>query len=170
MSWMRNVLVGLVAVAIAIGIYVGKTQAPVSLAALAERSLPLEVALSNGKPTILEFYAEWCSACQAMAPIIAELEASFNGEVNLVMLNVDNTKWLPELAQYRVNGIPHFEFLNRDGRSIATAIGSQPPLVMAQYVTALKTDAEFPVVDASQGQTSPMRSPRSDATQPRSHS
>ncbi len=170
MGWMRNLLVGLVAVAIAIGIYVGKTQAPVSLAALAERSIPFEVALSNGKPTILEFYADWCGSCQAMAPIIADLETSFNGEVNLVMLNVDNTKWLPELTQYRVNGIPHFEFLNREGRSIATAIGSQPRFIMEQYVAALQTNAEFPVVDSGRGNTSPMRSPRSDATQPRSHS
>jgi thiol-disulfide isomerase/thioredoxin len=36
-----------------------------SLAALEQASVPLDVALANGRPTVLEFYATWCVACRA---------------------------------------------------------------------------------------------------------
>ena len=49
-----------------------------------------------------------------MAPDIQQLKDSYAGRVNFVMLNVDNTKWLPEMLNYRVDGIPHFEFLAAD--------------------------------------------------------
>ena len=39
-----------------------------SLAALEERAVPLEVALTNGKPTVMEFYANWWVALNAMRP------------------------------------------------------------------------------------------------------
>jgi len=54
--------------------------------------------VANGKPTLIEFYANWCS--QAMAPIW--LTAKYPDSVNFVMLNVDNTKWLPEILKYLV--------------------------------------------------------------------
>ena len=38
-----------------------------SLDSQAEAAIPLEVALENGKPSLMEFYATWCTSCQVMA-------------------------------------------------------------------------------------------------------
>ena len=99
---LRNLLVVMVAIALSVALFLGvKSQTKeVSLTALDEKSTPLEVALSNNKPTLMEFYANWCTVCQAMAPDIAQLEQQYADKVNFVMLNVDNTKWLPEMLKY----------------------------------------------------------------------
>ncbi|MEM9535125.1 MAG: thioredoxin family protein [Cyanobacteria bacterium P01_E01_bin.45] len=140
----------------------------ISLESLAQRAVPLEVAQANGKPTLIEFYADWCTSCRQMAPTVAELEESFAGDINFVMLNVDNTKWLPELTSYRVNGIPHFEFLDGGGQSLGTAIGEQPKLILASNLTALRD--RLPLTNAANtGQVSNFEAPIGDSTQPRSH-
>ena len=72
-----------------------------------------------------------------MAPDIAALEGQYGDKVNFVMLNVDNTKWLPEMLKYRVDGIPHFVFLGKQGESQAEAIGDQPRTIMANNLEAV---------------------------------
>lgn len=170
----RNFLVVLVAIALSVSLFIGlRSQTnSVSLTALDENSTPLEVALSNGKPTLMEFYANWCTVCQAMAPDIAQLEEEYAGKVNFVMLNVDNTKWLPEMLKYRVDGIPHFVFLNQTGEAIAQAIGEQPRTIMATNLDALVADAPLPYAQAS-GQVSKFTAPvapASSSDDPRLHS
>ena len=41
---------------------------------LAKNSLLPETALSNGKPTVFEFYADWCEACKKMAPDMTKMK------------------------------------------------------------------------------------------------
>jgi thiol-disulfide isomerase/thioredoxin len=54
--------------------------------------VPIEQALSNGRPTVLEFYADWCEVCRETAPNVMDVERSLKDRVNFVMLNVDNAK------------------------------------------------------------------------------
>jgi thiol-disulfide isomerase/thioredoxin len=167
----RNLLIVIVAIALSVALFLGiKSQnTDVSLTALDENSTPLEVALSNGKPTLMEFYANWCTVCQAMAPDIAQLEQEY-ADVNYVMLNVDNTKWLPEMLKYRVDGIPHFVFLDRQGEAIASVVGSQPRTIMATNLEAMVADRPLPYAQAS-GEVSKFTAPVAPAAKddPRSH-
>lgn len=169
----RNLLIVLVAVALSVALFLGfKTQGnAVSLTSLDEQSTPLEVALSNGKPTLMEFYANWCTSCQAMAPDIAQLEKDYDKSVNFVMLNVDNTKWLPEILKYRVDGIPHFVFMGKDGNAIAQTVGKQPRTIMSSNLDALVADLPLPYAQSSKGQVSKFSAPTTPKSDdPRLHS
>ncbi|NWF62486.1 MAG: thioredoxin fold domain-containing protein [Fischerella sp.] len=169
----RNFLIAMVAIALSVALVLGlRTEtSSASLAKLAEQSTPLEVAMTNGKPSLVEFYADWCTVCQKMAPDITQLEQQYTDKMNFVMLNVDNTKWLPEMLKYRVDGIPHFVFLNQNGEVLAQAIGDQPRTIMASNLEALIEDSPLPYAQAS-GQVSKVSTslaPAPSQDDPRSH-
>lgn len=136
---LRNLVIAVAAIVLTVAVFFGlRTQAATpSLATLAQTATPYETAQINGKPTLLEFYADWCTACQAMAPAMADLRQAYGDRVNFVMLNIDNDKWLPEMLQYRVDGIPHFVYFDQGHTAVATAIGEQPRTILAENLEAL---------------------------------
>ncbi len=142
----RNIAIACAAVILSVTVFLGlRTQASTtSLPSLAASAVPYEVAQTNGKPSLVEFYANWCTTCQAMAGDMADLKAVYGEQVNFVMLNVDNNKWLPEMLQYRVDGIPHFVYLNQVNEPIATAIGEQPKVILSDNLEALIASQPLP--------------------------
>jgi thiol-disulfide isomerase/thioredoxin len=143
---------------------------------LARRSIPLNQALSNGKPSLVEFYADWCEACRSMAPAMADLEKQ-HPEINLVMLNVDNPTWQPELQRWQVNGIPHLQLFNSKGESVGRSVGLRLNAELLSLASALSEGRSLPdlagvgaissLVDESQ--ISRENSISSAAAGPRSH-
>lgn len=170
----RNFLIAVAAIALTVAIFLGShSQNPsASLSKMASEATPFNVATSNGKPTLLEFYANWCTTCQSMVPQMAALQKQYAEPLNFVMLNVDNTKWLPEITYYRVDGIPHFVFLDRQGKAIAQTIGEQPSSIMEENIKALIAGLPLPHAQST-GQISPWETPINStskrATDPRSH-
>lgn len=114
----------------------------VSLKDLTALALPFEEALSNGKPTVVEFYADWCEVCRELAPDVYKVEQQYKDRVNFVMLNVDNTKWEQELDEFGVEGIPHFAFLDKKGDEEGNVVGRLPRQYLLENVDALARGEE----------------------------
>jgi len=98
-------------------------QAP--LERLARQSLDLGVALKDGRPTVVEFYADWCEACRSMAPAMEAIESGHRGELDVVLLNVDNPRWQNEVERYEVNGIPQLELFDAQGQQVGRSLGAR---------------------------------------------
>lgn len=145
-SRLRNISIAFAAIALSVALFLGwqspRTEA--SLAAQARSAVPLEVAASNGKPTALEFYADWCTSCQAMAADLAALKAEYGDRINFVMLNIDNDRWLPEVLDYNVDGIPHFVYRNGRGETVAETIGEIPRTALGANLDALLAGEPLP--------------------------
>jgi thioredoxin 1 len=57
-------------------------------------------------PILVDFYADWCSPCQAMTPIIEEVLFELAGKIKLLKVNIDKQ---PQLSQqFGVRSIPHY--------------------------------------------------------------
>lgn len=170
----RNFLIAIASIVLTVALFLGLNgeTSVGTLKALAEDATPLEVALANEKPTLMEFYADWCTSCQAMAKDLAELKEQYRDRLNFVMLNVDNNKWLPEMLNYHVDGIPHFVFLDQKGSAIAQSIGEIPRLIMAENLEALIAEKPLPYAQAT-GQVSAVKVPvtpeSSSESDPRRH-
>lgn len=124
----------------AVGLFVsGRLDFGVSLKDLSAAALSYEEALSNGKPTVVEFYADWCEVCRELAPDVYKVEQQYKDRVNFVMLNVDNTKWEQELDEFGVEGIPHFAFLDKNGNEEGNVVGKLPKKYFMENIDALAT-------------------------------
>jgi len=171
--WIRNGMIGVAGLLLVGGLF-GATSTDFSKVTpkdLVQRSVPYETAQTNGLPTLIEFYADWCVTCKLMAPTVAKLEKQYQGKFNLVMLNVDNPKWSPELDRYRVDGIPHYVFLGSDGEIKGNVIGEQSETVFGSNVDSLVQGQPLPYARPTPGQVSTFKSSKLPAqVQPRAHS
>ena len=79
--------------------------------------------LQSDTPAIVDFWAEWCAPCRAIAPIIADLAASYGGQVKVVKMNVDENPATP--ARYGVRAIPTI-LAFKDGTVVEQITGARP--------------------------------------------
>ena len=63
-----------------------------------------ETVAGSDQPVIVDFWAEWCGPCKAIAPILTELSTELGEKVTIAKVNVDDN---PDLAmRYNVMSIP----------------------------------------------------------------
>jgi thioredoxin 1 len=91
--------------------------------AVSEATFGQEV-LSANEPVLVDFWAEWCGPCRAIAPVLDELSSELEGKVKIVKLNVDENPSIA--AQYGVRSIPTM-ILFKGGQAADMKIGAGTP-------------------------------------------
>lgn len=82
-----------------------------------------DLVIKSTKPVLVDFWAEWCGPCKALAPVLDEIANELGDKAELVKVNVDQAG---ELAQkYGIRGIPTLIFF-KDGEVKSTLVGNQP--------------------------------------------
>ena len=109
----------------------------VALKASAQTAISYDLAMANHKPTLIEFYADWCTTCQALAPTLQAVHQQFAADLNLVMLNIDDPQWRSQIQQFRINGVPHLVLLNTDQTIAGTFVGEIPRQILSDRITNL---------------------------------
>lgn len=75
----------------------------------------------DNKPVLVDFFADWCTPCIMMSPIIDELSEKFKGKINFGKVNVDENSQLA--GKFNIRSIPNF-ILFKDGKPVEQFIGS----------------------------------------------
>ena len=92
-----------------------------------------EALVANQGLVMVDFWAEWCRPCRAIAPVLEELAEASEGRVTLMKVNVDEN---PGLAvRYGIRSIPTILFV-KQGRVVDRVIGAAPKAVLQDILDA----------------------------------
>ena len=82
---------------------------------------------------MVDFWADWCAPCHALAPILEDLAANSGGRVSLANVNVDENPGLAE--RYGIRAIPTVLFF-RDGEVVDRVTGAVSKAVLQKILDA----------------------------------
>lgn len=87
--------------------------------------------LKSGRPVLVDFWAEWCGPCRAIAPALEELAKDMGSEITVAKVNVDENHSTP--AKYGVRGIPTL-ILFKNGQVASMKVGAMPKQKLYEWV------------------------------------
>jgi thioredoxin 1 len=101
-----------------------------STSKVTDQSFDTDVLKSQG-PVLVDFWAEWCGPCKAIAPALDDLAKDMAGKLTVAKINIDENPGVP--TKYGVRGIPTL-MLFKDGKVAAQKVGSLPKSKLYEWV------------------------------------
>tara|TARA_B100000683_G_scaffold93847_1_gene92626 strand:+ start:66 stop:362 length:297 start_codon:yes stop_codon:yes gene_type:complete len=62
--------------------------------------------IKGEKPTLVDFYADWCAPCKAMNPILKSVKSKMGDQIKILKINIDKNQAVAN--KFNVRGIPTF--------------------------------------------------------------
>ena len=90
-----------------------------------------ENVINNGKPIIVDFWAEWCGPCKQIAPILEEISNEYNDKITIGKLDVDENPETP--GKYQIRGIPTMLLFN-NGKLVDTKVGLSSKTDLKEWI------------------------------------
>jgi thioredoxin 1 len=90
-------------------------------------------AMQAGQPVLVDFWAEWCGPCRAIAPMIDELATNYAGKAKVGKVDIDSNRDLA--LRFGIQSIPTILLL-KDGEVVNKWVGMQPKPVIQQALDA----------------------------------
>jgi thioredoxin 1 len=77
----------------------------------------------DSTPAVIDFYADWCGPCKAVAPLVEELNTLYDGKVKFYKVDTEDQQELA--AMFNIRSIPSLLFIPQEGRP-QMAVGALP--------------------------------------------
>lgn len=80
-----------------------------------------DTVISSDKPVIVDFWAQWCGPCLAIAPMLEDLASEYQGKVTIGKLDVDANSTVP--TEFGIRNIPTLLIFNK-GKMVDKVVGA----------------------------------------------
>ncbi len=90
-----------------------------------------EEVLKSESPVLVDYWAEWCSPCKAIAPLLEEIAAEYAGRLKVAKINIDENPGTP--PKYGIRGIPTL-MLFKGGHVEATKVGALSKSQLSAFI------------------------------------
>ncbi len=87
--------------------------------------------LKSELPVLVDFWAEWCAPCRAIAPMLEDVQRDKGDKLIVAKINIDENPGVP--GKYGVRGIPTL-MLFKGGQLAATKIGALPKGALYEWI------------------------------------
>ena len=99
--------------------------------AVTDQSFEQEV-LKSDMPVLVDFWAQWCSPCLVVAPVVKEIAAEYDGRLKVCKVDVDTNRQVA--GQIGINSIPTLLFF-KNGKMVDSLIGAVPKPMIVQFLS-----------------------------------
>lgn len=82
----------------------------------------LDALITSGETAVVDFYANWCGPCKAMAPVFEQISLELGDKAAFVKVNIDTASNIP--VKFQIRGVPTF-LIVKDGVEVARTSGSK---------------------------------------------
>ncbi len=87
--------------------------------------------INSQVPVLVDYWAEWCGPCKAIAPILDEVSAAYGGRLQIAKMNVDENREVP--SKFGIRGIPTL-MLFKGGELAATKVGALSKAQLVAFI------------------------------------